>query len=146
MGALNYDLLVFLHARLDEDEQAAKAVLGVGEERRVHSADGRSLIHDEANQGSLTDVRAKTADGQAVVRYTARQGPARVLAGVAAVRGVLAEAEQASHAATTGKSAVTRGTGSLTLAALEPVLCHLATTYADHPDYRAEWTPRSSWD
>ncbi|MER5686341.1 DUF6221 family protein [Streptomyces sp. NPDC002205] len=75
----------------------------------------------------------------------ARHDPARVLAQVVAMRGVLTEYDLSARAAA-GDNALARSTARATLAALNPILAHLATTHADHPDYRERWRPRSSWD
>lgn len=105
-------LVAFLRARLDEDEQAARSA--------------------EDDGWEAEDVHSVSVD---LAEHIARHAPARVLAEVDAKRRILDawpdsfglwSADQAD-AAKTMKVAV---------------LLLLAVPYAEHPDYRPEWSPR----
>ncbi|MEW5539990.1 DUF6221 family protein [Streptomyces cyaneofuscatus] len=65
---------------------------------------------------------------------------ARVLADVAAKRGILrlAECQQRNADA---EDFMVHGPAMVMLAALKPVLRHLATAYVDHADFDPEWEP-----
>ncbi|MFE5628463.1 DUF6221 family protein [Streptomyces sp. NPDC056543] len=115
------DLVQFLRARLDEDEQTAR---GTAMEW------GTAWTVDEA----MTSVRSDTgadvvAEPNVPIRHIASHDPARVLREVDAKRRrleVLADAIQRGH------DDYDIATELLPLEALP---------YADHPDYRDEWRP-----
>ncbi|CAM5624393.1 DUF6221 family protein [Streptomyces coeruleorubidus] len=65
---------------------------------------------------------------------------ARVLADVAAKRGLLRFVECQQRNAGAGDFMV-HGPAMVMLAALKPVLRHLATAYVDHPNFDPEWEP-----
>ncbi|MFB8035885.1 DUF6221 family protein [Streptomyces sp. NPDC056004] len=132
------DLVQFLRDRLDEDETLAQNNGQWSTSWQDLTTDGE--LRDDANAGTVAYI-----PHVATRTHIARHDPARVLAQVTAVRGVLTEYDESAQAAATGNRALTRGTANMTLAALKPVLAHLATAYAHHPDYQADWSPRSSW-
>jgi len=119
------NLVEFLRARLDEDEQAARAATA-----------GPWYVDDIDQELRTADVYA--ADGRVTSAYTepccsvedathiARHDPARVLAEVDAKRRIL---ERHSSCDDTSFG--------------EPCedLRLLALPYSDHPDYRQEWRP-----
>lgn len=131
------EILEFLQARLDEDEQTATAAISAtfggdstwtskddGTGRQTHGyvmADHTAICgHDD------DDVLLPIAD------HIARYDPARVLREVEAKRRVLADYElykDAKYPDSDGGHAM----------ALEVVLDLLAAVYSDHADYREEW-------
>lgn len=114
----------WLLARLDEDEQVARAARpGPWDGRAgiVQAEDGQdvatSVGHDQSDP---LDVGERMARGDA--HHIARHDPARVLADVAAKRRIVEREDLHGE-----------DDGTLRL---------LALPYADHPTYRAEyWTP-----
>lgn len=131
-------LIEFLRARLDEDEDTAKrAAFGWGSAWRADCDDEDCdwVVHADGK----TDMLA-TEDGD-VARHVAGHDPARVLADIAARRAVVdiaAEAFAARQDRMTGseiwENAGERGVMTATLR-------HLATVYAEHPDYDEAWRP-----
>lgn len=109
------DLVAFLRARLDEDEQAARACAG----------DGKWEARDIAVYGQDLSPEVRT--------HMARHDPARVLADVEAKREVLRLAARASDYHETFMNGFA--------AALGGVLRWYALPHADHPDYRDDWRP-----
>lgn len=116
------ELRRFVLARLDEDEQHAEYWLA---DRRSWSAVGRDV---EVGGGRLTD-----GDGvdRHVAEHVARHDPARVLLEVAAKRALVEYYDSAVLAVAIGRSVL----------ASDYLLRLLASVYAGHPDYRAEWAP-----
>lgn len=118
------DLVTFLRARLNEDEQEAAA-----------ASPGPWHVDAEADEVLAVDdivvAEGFALSGQqlrATTRHIARHDPARVLAEVAAKRSMIGRID--SHATIMGWDEVH---GDL--------LRLLALPYADHPDYRDEWRP-----
>lgn len=112
------ELIAFLNARLDEDEQAAAdaaAILGDGDWWRRHTF----VAYSEPN-----------GTPEQVSHHIARHDPARVLADVAAKRAIVAACAYNLEYEEYG----------YTLA--ERVLRALALPYADHEDYKPHWRPR----
>lgn len=111
------ELIAFLRARLDEDQQ-----------------------HVEA----MDDFWIDTTDeftGDAARRFTDEK---RVLADIDARRRIVDMFEQYEHATTRSGDTTTPGLPSWLgggQAALDRTLRLLALPYADHSDYRAEWRP-----
>jgi hypothetical protein len=147
-------LVEFLRARLDEDEQVARAARS-----QEWQHDGRNGLHD-LGPAYCTVIRVSSgfshvqadhvcgsvlfADAQHIVRHD----PARVLADVEAKRRIVDEyeatqnplvAERASDGAQfvvdPGERWRWHGRG------LETALRLLALPYADHDGYRDEWRP-----
>jgi hypothetical protein len=121
------DLIAFLRARLDEDEQAAVAAAGQPAyfDWEVHEAGPRKQpeirVTGKSNQvvGGVDDIAAE---------HIARHDPARVLREVEAKRRLIQWCEWI------------RGDFSGS-DVWKDVLPLLALPYADHSDYRAEWRP-----
>lgn len=124
------DLVDFVRARLDEDEQEAIAA-------------SPGPWHANAEQDEVVAVDGETvADGfalsseqlRATVRHIVRYDPARVLREVEAKREIIelhtAEPNQQSDECPHDLQELPC-----------PTLRCLALPYADHPDYREEWRP-----
>jgi uncharacterized protein DUF6221 len=129
------DLVEFLRARIDEDEQAAWAASRSGyppgtQPREWHEVDPlryAGKLEDDLG-GVITRGEGLPTARQA--EHIARHDPARVLAEVDAKRRIVAGCAQARHAEDQARAN-----------ALFVVACLLALPYADHPDYRQEWKP-----
>lgn len=121
------DLVQFLRARLDEDEQAARRA---GDSFRQISETGVIV----ATEGDRAEECA-SANWAGIAEHIVRHDPARVLAEVEAKRELLADYERfvAERRRMMG--------GWDSYPEPSPVLTAFATVYADHPDYRPEWRP-----
>jgi Family of unknown function (DUF6221) len=108
------DLVAFLRARLDEDEQYARSV--------VAGSSGWSG-YAEANEAAVEIVFQVM--NQRLRFHAARHGPGRVLTEVESKRRILAEIESVL-----GEPANE-----------DIILCLLALPYVDHPDYDESWKP-----
>lgn len=134
------DLIAFIRARLDEDEQAARAAIDQARTNAEwHVSDiGDTVLMWPPEPEVAANLRAhgmhheaQEADGwqgeqiltERLVPHIARHDPARVLAEVRAKRSILAE--------------YTDGDCDIAL----PHVLAIAAIYADHPDYREEWRP-----
>jgi hypothetical protein len=147
------DLVAFLRARLDEDEQSARAAtagpwwhnpgkLWLGPEafEQYDHTQGAEFVgygapHPFTGCIAATgpaDDRQSMADAD----HIARHDPARVLAEVDAKRRVVALWREEPAAAD-----LTWDGGWCN--AVDEVLRLLALPYRDHPDYRAEWAPEA---
>lgn len=117
------DLVIWLRAQLDEDEQVALA-----------AGNRNWLVEDN----TITLWPLKDDDGymawptRADARHAAHHDPARALREVAAKRAIVDEC------AWTAKAAVAT---SAVAGLAELVLKRLAAVYADRPGYRGEWAP-----
>jgi hypothetical protein len=139
------DLVEFLRARLDEDYEAARLVLGAnamaaykrGEPvpRWVPSPEGDAGIWDTNGTPRVKFVWARERD------HIIRHDPARVLAEVEAKRRILDDVlptMQADEVSIAGEW----GVGSEPVReASDDLLSLLALPYVSHPDYREEWKP-----
>jgi hypothetical protein len=124
-------LVEFLTARLDEDEQTARAATGKYRSPtwRVDGDDETLLIYpDDGSTGF-------TFDGP-IAPHIARHDPARVLADVAAKRRVLERHAECG----TGYGYCDDG-GHVVSGGPCPDLRDAVAPYADHPDYDAGWRP-----
>ncbi|MCF3101806.1 hypothetical protein IPZ58_09440 [Streptomyces roseoverticillatus] len=136
-------LVAFLRARLDEDEQTAQAAAAGPWIRHEHVAgvhvdDG---TEDRKYGTAVADCRrVRNGYGVPNALHIARHQPARVLAGVAALRSVL---DLHDHPETSDglPDSLNRFTSAVQRQVIGDVLRHLALPYADHPDYREEWRP-----
>ncbi len=137
------DLVEFLRARLDEDEQTATTAAAAtfsecptwtskddGTGRQTHGyvmADHTAICgHDD------DDVLLPIAD------HIARHDPARVLREVEAKRHVLHLYDTARHHEANAVNALP--VFETTVRALRSIVQALAAVYSDHPDYQQEWT------
>jgi hypothetical protein len=137
------DLTTFLRARLDEDEQTARAA---AEELGAdwYYDDGFVLARREGDQvvtGSQDFLERERGE------HIARHDPARVLADVEAKRQIIEQHKPAtvSYLPSRERGCVTCSTAQTWDAQANEAncqtLCLLALPYADHPDYRDEWRP-----
>jgi uncharacterized protein DUF6221 len=117
------DLVAFLKARLDEDEQAA---------RDAHYEGQRWLSEEEDVCRWPDDELVHIADRKRDARHIARWDPARVLAEVQAKRRLLTQFELRGNSV---RATVHPSTGGV----WDDLLRLLALPYASHPDYRSEW-------
>ncbi|GIF16528.1 DUF6221 family protein [Actinoplanes teichomyceticus] len=129
------DLIAFLRARLDEDEQAARAAAGGHPHWKWDAApDGTFYLDPGRNADDLGSVALREAADHIV-----RWNPARVLAEVEAKRALLnyiATMRRGGHAAS-----VNGRPGAWTTVGPDhrkSLLRLLAQPYADHPDYPEE--------
>jgi hypothetical protein len=151
-------LVEFLRARLDEDEQVARAAF--------------SKMYPRSAEWSASGMQVRTNDplggaerpGTLVVQHSwpneiehiARHDPARVLAEVAAKRQIIdayleersrrdiyqsADARAAEDAGVVPGQAIQRRASAALCRGLEIAVERLALPYADHADYRPEWAP-----
>ncbi|GII86615.1 hypothetical protein Ssi03_46050 [Sphaerisporangium siamense] len=125
------DLVAFLRARLDEDEQMARAAGGAWQYVAlpdVISPAGHSLQLDDdralVDVGFMEDDALRPAEAQ----HIAHHDPARVLREVEAKRRLI-EAHVDHYGLVFDHFWPV------------PVLSLLALPYADHADYREEWRP-----
>jgi hypothetical protein len=138
------DLVEFLRARLDEDEQAAKAATDgpwtVDNEtyaEAIRSADGTHVVAG-GRWGDEASVFETTEDAI----HIARHDPARVLREIESKRRLIESIEtlraplQRSWADGSSSLAVM---GMLT--EVDKALAALALPYADHEDFEEEWKP-----
>jgi hypothetical protein len=130
------DLVAFLRARLDEDEQVAEALRGV----RFHAYeeggdDGWAIESDpDGDPGAIVGERA-------LAEHIARWDPARVLAEVTAKRRIISLFSHASPHSVMSGQAEREDFRNGWQFAMWDALPLLAVPYASHPDYRAEWAP-----
>lgn len=136
------DLVEFLTARLDEDEQVARSAEGGTWSWRQGYGDmcddpecryGQLMSESGGSLTLLMDVHGYDVhrDWEGA-EHIARHDPARVLREVEAKRAILSWVEW--HVMTFGASATL-------LASTQRLLLALASVYADHPDYQEEWRP-----
>jgi Family of unknown function (DUF6221) len=138
------DLTVFLAARLDEDEAAAREAI---------ADPGMAAEWNETTSGCL-DVGLPDHGGEywgdyvwpqgdrRVTRFIARHDPARVLREVEAKRAILKAYEWvAAHKADGGGIERDYNFRSGQVISLETAIRFLAAVWSDHPDYRQEWKP-----
>jgi hypothetical protein len=132
------ELVAFLAARLDDEEEAARDMA------RSHpapwSADA-AFVYDAGGGLVLRDEYHWEA-----IRYAARHDPARVLADVAADRKLLAMYEaQAGYdlpeGVHDGRDPGERERDEAVKDALEEVVKIRAGRFDSHPDYKPEWRP-----
>jgi hypothetical protein len=117
-------LLEFLQARLTEDELTG--IAAVDGSPAWHSSLAFRDVKDEQGHFVVEADRHHPSVEQAA--HIARQCPARALADVEAKRLVIADYLRSDAAG----ELLERG-------ALENVLRHLSSVYADHPDYNPSW-------
>jgi hypothetical protein len=130
------DLVEFLRARLDRDEQMARACSGSPWQATPAGTVGTDPGPGDPGAGEPAFVA--TAENGAYAEHIARHDPARVLAEVAARRRILDEYEKQSWILGQGHR-----TPELEAAqeVRERVLRLLALPHASHPAYQEEWRP-----
>lgn len=138
------DLVAFLRARLDEDEQVARAaVAGPWFASPGRHADAAEYIIDSC-PGAAGDIVSQSYGeggvlGMANANHIARHNPARVLAEVDAKRRFINEYAENREAADAEQCPNEWNGGIDMLGSF--VLPVLALPYRNHPDYRSEWAP-----
>ncbi|MFD8937309.1 DUF6221 family protein [Streptomyces sp. NPDC059578] len=125
------DLIVFLRARLAEDEAVARAAgAGLGPAWTYNCMCVIALAEgDQVATGSQDALEAERGD------HIARHDPARVLREVEAKRALADDYERF----VAERRRMMDGWDSYP--EISPVLTAFAAIYADHPDYREEWRP-----
>lgn len=108
------DLVTFVRARLDEDEQVAR--------------NAERYPPGQNDGGAWHQVALLTPWDTRVDEHVARHDPARVLREVEAKRGILAEQVRQLQDDSTDETATW-------------MLQYLASVWAEHPDYQAGWSP-----
>ncbi|RDI13462.1 hypothetical protein DEU38_13437 [Rhodococcus sp. AG1013] len=144
------EIVEFLRARLDEDERVARAaVIRYGltwwrtdaPDDVDEYADWPGFVCGDHPALAVLD-RDDDNDGPHA-DHIARHDPARVAREVAAKRAILAQEEEArahyDHIKSSATYPVETSIGHVV--ALATVIRHLASAYADHPDYREDWRP-----
>jgi hypothetical protein len=142
------DLVAFLRARLDDDEQAARACASAPWEVEIPPMVHVSVQARRDNKwkwGRLGYVATVERDEDRA--HIARHDPARVLADVEAKRQIVEQHKPAklSYLPSRERGCVTCSTAQTWDAQANEANCQtlrlLALPYADHPDYRDEWRP-----
>lgn len=138
------DLIAFLHARLDEDEQTASAatdgpwLVDSQQYAEVISASDGTTVVGGGRWGGEASVFESTEDAM----HIARHDPARVLTEVDAKRGVVnAYEREAAEFRDHGPGMVSYDRLVGSVSALRTALEFLALPYADHPNYDTSWRP-----
>lgn len=128
------DLVEFLRARLDEDDEAARDAAGwdpTGSSRAagLWRRDGINSVIDSSDRLVIYGDGPEPTDAQA--EHIARHDPARVLREVEAKRRIVETIIRHSE----------EGWGSLDIGHLVVRdLAPLAAVYSDHPEYQPHWT------
>lgn len=130
------ELIDFLRARLDEDEQTARAATP-----GPWSTMGQRVLDPSPPSGRLgvgmaVGHAAASADYNETATHIACHDPARVLREVEAKRLILAEYENENRVMERGHRTAWTDGGQ---AARHTVLKAFALSYADHPDYNHDW-------
>jgi len=133
------DLVEFLRARLDEDEQAARAALP-GPWRTDHNFDQGLRIMDGSGL-VITWTPSFYERGPADAEHIARHDPARVLAEVEAKRWLIERHYRRRAPNWDRPGHVGYECAQCANEYPCPTLAILVIPYADHADYRAEWKP-----
>ncbi len=143
------DLVEFLSARLDEDDEAARDAAGwdpTGSSRAagLWRRDGINSVIDSSDRLVIYGDGPAPTDAQA--EHIARHDPARVLREVEAKRRILAyhrrpnESSWPQHCIGCGYAGpcddpITEDINDC------PMLGDLAAVYSGHPDYQTRWKP-----
>ncbi|MEO3860902.1 DUF6221 family protein [Acrocarpospora sp. B8E8] len=138
------ELIAFLRARLDEDEQAARGATWHEDagtwraEPTPYETRGKSqrwYIEDSMDDGVVSHVDPQASDDEGVARHIARHHPARVLRDLEAKRRLLAWLQRTQDWAASNNL--------WTYDETEPLKI-LAAPYVDHPEFREEWRTSTS--
>ncbi|MEU2510536.1 DUF6221 family protein [Streptomyces syringium] len=143
---MTVDLVAFLHARLDEDEQAARACASapwaIEIPPMVHVS-AKAVRDSKWKWGTLGYVASVERDADRV--HIVRHDPARVLAEVEAKRRLLKLHEPRHDDYTWICDTCSRYDTERQMRVYEYAPCEhlkiLALPYSDHPDYREGWRP-----
>lgn len=135
------DILKFLAARLDDDEQAARAVIDAGcrgtwDAVPVLEEEGRPALVEGSYAFAVMDP---VPEAWPAATHAARHAPARVLAEVLAKRRVVEDYERKLDSRRAHPDDLASAGALL---ALHGTVKLLAAVYSDHPDYDPEgWAP-----
>lgn len=134
------DLIAFLRARLDEDEQVAcEAIEEHASSTWFYEYNGCIAEGDGDARSGLTELSRR---GDMVGPHIERHDPARVLAEVGAKRTLIdrvVKQIQEDEELIEGEWGAANNPDHVN--ASTRVLRALAAIHADHPDYREEWKP-----
>ncbi|APE21429.1 MULTISPECIES: DUF6221 family protein [Streptomyces] len=136
------DLIAFLRARLDEDEELALQAQQLGGAPSWDSAADVLLLPGLKTRRRLAEQGVPDALQDAVEAHAARHDPARVLADVDAKRRIVTAYEEAAtefQDIGPGMVSYDRMVGSVS--SLRTAIECLSLAYADHPDYQDMWRP-----
>lgn len=135
------DLVEFLRARLDEDEQAARAAGDGPWTVRDHTAD-TVAIYDSRREPVVYDEGRPSSDQ---MEHIARHDPARVLAEVDAKRRIIDLYEPYHWHGPAAPTSPNPRDHVEDIEACRTCVTNrlLALPYRDHPDYRPEWVPEA---
>ncbi|MCG7524675.1 DUF6221 family protein [Streptomyces sp. OfavH-34-F] len=128
----NSDLVAFVRARLDEEEDLARAA---GGERWRCPTDVPGEIHDRSGAIAFT----LRAHGHDYDRHIARQDPARTLQRIETHRVLL---DEYAEVAALDVDRPQRDFASGRAFGLGFAVRQLAAENAGHPDYQVKWLPR----
>jgi hypothetical protein len=136
---VQYDLVVWLRAQLDEDERVARAAGVSASGSRWHVAD-RGAVIVRGDDGMVVVFDEGSPSGEEA-EHIARWDPARVLAEVDAKRRILDV--HPGDDEVSGQVFCGDGIGLVGCkwAYPCPTIRLLALPFADRPGYRAEWRP-----
>jgi len=161
------ELAAFVDARLAEDETAARLAIWSSDDdaatwtagsRGPYEVAGRThekewYVVDGYDEGVIGTVRPQAAADEAVAEHIARYDPARALREVEAGRRILARhVHVPSTTPWTGPDGTDFGCrecgyeddyGTIAPTGWCDDLRDLLYRWADHPDYRQEWRPKS---
>lgn len=139
------DILKFLAARLDDDEQAARAVIDAGcrgtwDAVPVLEEEGRPALVEGSYAFAVMDP---VPEAWPAATHAARHDPARVLAEIEAKRRVVEDYERKLDSRRAHPDDLASAGALL---ALHGTVKLLATVYSDHPDYDPEgWAPHPTY-
>lgn len=123
------DLVAFLRARLDEDEQSAQSTMWDG-------SNNVPAWYLSASATVETGGDTFYAGDRTVANHIERHDPARVLREVEAKRLIMA-----LHSDSLGRDPSCSSRDYPEISEDCETLRALAATYGEHPDYRDEWKP-----
>ncbi|MGW8366982.1 DUF6221 family protein [Streptomyces wedmorensis] len=133
------DLIAFLRARLDDDEQTARAAKpGPWHVEEDTPSSTRWVANEERTlEVGLGYVGNRT---ESDAEHIARHDPTRVLRATEGLRGLLQRYEEPESSPDLPDS-INRLTVNVERQVLAVAFQYLALPYSDHPDYRDEWRP-----
>jgi hypothetical protein len=138
------DLVAFLRARLDEDEQTARAAVPGPWSETGRDSVGEGMVHSDTTGWSVVGSvktgygpNAPYANVSLNAAHIARHDPARVLRDVEARRVIVNQYAEVEANDTDDAYEYADGWAN----ALGLAVRQLAAVYADHPSYREEWRP-----
>jgi hypothetical protein len=137
------ELVAWLRARLDEDEQAARAA----RDDVSHAADPRGEWRWRGTHDALYARHIEVAVGphgplgEGLAEHIARWDPVRVLAEVAAKRRTIDDYTEARTSSQTEPNPAAQHEWEVIARVLELQVRRFASVYAGRPGWRSEWAP-----